>query len=56
VLPSRKVVSHTLTPEIYDQTKLDIKAGLPLSNVHALITDMLTSASNISFMGVTTLD
>ena len=53
VLPSRKVVSRTLIPEKYDQTKSAIKASMSQSNAHAVTTDMWTSASNNSYMGVT---
>lgn len=53
VIPGRKVVSRTLIPARYDKTKSEKKARMSRSKAKAVTTDMWTSASNTSYMGVT---
>lgn len=53
LLPTRQALSHKLIPESYDRTKTKLKTSLTQSQSQSITTDMWTSASNQSFMGVT---
>lgn len=53
VLPSRKSVSKKHIVDTYNRTKNDIRNSLAKSRTHAVTTDMWTSSSNTSYMGVT---
>jgi len=52
-LPTRQALSAQLIPKKYEETKSDIKQSLDKSRATAVTTDMWTSSSNHSFMGVT---
>ncbi len=52
-LPSRQYITEKLLPDLYNKTMSEIKAALQISHAIALTTDLWTSCTTNSYMGLT---